>query len=192
MAKYDENFMEEIKKKMELELLGVVPIETSSPKKLKEQAYALLPSARFVLVLGKEILKEVLTLVQPSSETGEANPGDLLITHFDYLNGRLTRAANNIAEIFRKDGYLSLPLPARRLPLNQKTITSIFSYKHAAELAGLGVIGRHSLLISRRYGPRVRLTCLLTEAPLQASSSERENYCLNCDACIRMCPAQAL
>ena len=36
MAKYDENFMEEIKKKMELELLGVVPIETSSPKKLKE------------------------------------------------------------------------------------------------------------------------------------------------------------
>jgi epoxyqueuosine reductase QueG len=71
-------------------------------------------------------------------------------------------------------------------------LANLFSYKHAAQLAGLGTIGRHSLLITPEFGPRARLACVLTEAPMEPTAGTPKEYCINCDACIRECPAQAL
>ena len=76
--------------------------------------------------------------------------------------------------------------------MDQRTLTAIFSYKYAGALAGLGTIGKNGLLITPEYGPRVRLACLLTEAPLEGSPGKVRDYCLDCDACIQACPAHAL
>lgn len=38
--------------------------------------------------------------------------------------------------------------------------------KDAAVLAGLGRMGKHNMLITPRYGPRLRLRVMLTEADL--------------------------
>jgi epoxyqueuosine reductase QueG len=143
------------------------------------------------VVFAKEIYKEVVALVQPSKGAGEVERGELLGVHTDYLNGRLNRAIHEMANLFRQEGYRSVPLPAMG-PMDQRFLTALFSYKHAGELAGLGKIGRHSLLITPEFGPRVRLACLLTEAPLEASALADKHYCTRCDACIRECPAQAL
>jgi len=192
MNKFGENFREEIKKKLGVELLGVASVDTSPSPELRNQALSLLPSAKSVAVLGKEIFKEVVTLLRPSKAAGEAEAGELLGPHSDYLNGRLTKAVYDLTEIFRQEGYRSLPLPAAGCPTDQRSLAAIFSYKHAAQLAGLGMMGRHSLLITPEYGPRVRLAGLLTEAPLEATFREQKDYCFNCQACIRECPAQAL
>ena len=136
--------------------------------------------------------KEVISLLKPSKEVGEAEFGELLGPHGEYLNGRLTKAAYDLAVLFRKEGYRTLPLPAVGGPTDQRSLTAIFSYKHAAELAGLGTIGKHSLLITPEFGPRVRLACLLTEAPLESSPIPKKEHCINCSACIEACPAQAL
>jgi epoxyqueuosine reductase len=191
MKKFDPNFLQEMKKKLSVELLGVASIEASSSKQLKDQAASLLPGAKSVVVFGKEIAKEVVALLRPSKETGEADPGELMGPHSDYLNSRLTRAAYDLGEIFRAEGNHSLILPAAGCPVDQRSVTAIFSYKHAAELAGLGTIGRHSLLITSQYGPRVRLACLLTDAPLEATPASKKEFCINCDACIRACPVKA-
>jgi len=191
MEKFDRNFMETMKDKLDVELLGVTSIGRSAPKKLTETATSLLPGARSVVVLAKEVYKEVVALLQPSKEAGEVEHGELLGAHTDYLNGRLNRAVHELANLFRKEGYRSLPLPVLG-PMDQRFLTALFSYKHAAELAGLGTIGRHSLLITPEFGPRVRLACLLTEAPLKASPLAEKDYCSKCNACIRKCPAQAL
>jgi epoxyqueuosine reductase len=192
MGKFDRHFFQEMKGELDVELIGVASVEASRSKELKDRAISLLPGARSVVVVGKEIYKEVVTLLQPSKDAGEAAGGELLGPHGDYLNGRLTKAVYDLATIFRKEGYKSLPLPAAGLPTDQRFLVALFSYKHAAQMAGLGTIGRHSLLITPEYGPRVRLACLLTEAPLDASPSMEKDYCISCDACIRECPAQAL
>lgn len=150
-----------------------------------------LPRAKSVVVFGKEIYKEVVSLLKPSKEAGEAESGELLGVHTDYLNGRLTRAAHELATLFRQKGYRSLPLPAVG-PSDQRFLTALLSYKHVGKLAGLGTIGRHSLLITQEFGPRVRLACLLTEASLECSPLTEREYCTNCDACLRECPAQAI
>lgn len=190
--KIDQNFLKEMKKKLDVDLLGVAPVETSTSPELKNQAYSLLPGAKSVVVLGKEVFQEVVALLGPSKSVGEAEPGELFGPHSDYVNSRLTKAVYDLAELFRKEGYRSLPLLAAGCPIDQRFLKAVFSYKHAAELAGLGTTGRHSLLITPEFGPRVRLACLLTDLSLEATSSDPKDYCINCEACIRACPAQAL
>lgn len=192
MGKFDHDFMQEMKTELDVNLLGVASFEVPISPRLKEAATSLLPGAKSMVAVGKEVYKEVVALLKPCKGAGEAEYGDLLGPHGEYINGRLTRAVYELAGLFRKDGYRSLPLPATGCPTDQRFLKAIFSYKHAAELAGLGSIGRHSLLITPEYGPRVKLACLLTEAPLEASPVSNKDYCVNCDACIRECPAEAL
>ncbi len=192
MKKYDLRFVEEMRNKLDVELLGAAAIHEGSPALLREQARALLPGAKSVLVFAKEMYKEIVALLGPTKEVGEAERGGLFGPHGDYLNSRLTKAVYDLASFFRKEGYPSLPLPAFGTPVDQRYLKAIFSFKHAAQEAGLGSIGRHGLLITSQYGPRVRLACLLTGAEVEAAPKTKKDYCLNCDACIRVCPAQAL
>jgi epoxyqueuosine reductase QueG len=65
--------------------------------------------------------------------------------------------------------------------------------KDAAALAGLGVIGKNNLLITSKYGPRVRLRALVTEAEILPDDVVDDNpWCSTCDACIKACPVGAL
>jgi len=191
MEEFGQEFIQGIKSKLDIELIGVASVQASNSRELKERAGALLPKVTSVVVLGKEIYKEVVSLLKPSKEAGEAESGELMGVHSEYLSGRLNRAVHELAALFRQKGYPSLPLPAIG-PSDQRFLTAFLSYKHAAELAGLGRIGRHSLLITPAFGPRVRLACLLTEASVEPSRLANEEYCTNCDACIQVCPVQAL
>jgi len=186
---FNQTFMQEMKEKLDVELLGATSVDVSEVLKMRTRD--LLPSAKSAVVFGKEIYKEIVSLLKPSKQEGEIESGGLLGPHCEYVNGRLNRAVHDLAALFKKLGYRSLPLPAIG-PSDRRFLTSLLSFKHVAELAGLGTIGRHSLLITQAYGPRVRLACLLTEATLDTTSRLQENYCLNCDACIRLCPANAL
>lgn len=192
MRTFGHDLFQEMKSKLGIELMGVASIETLSTKEMKDRATSLLPGVKSVIVVGKEIFKEVVALLEPSKRAVEGERGALLGPHSDYLNGRLNKAVYDFADLFRKEGYRSLPLPAAGCPTDQRSLAAIFSYKHGAELSGLGTIGRHSMLITPQYGSRVRLACLLTEISLEASPVVRKNYCVDCDACIRACPARAI
>ena len=191
MKKFDHDFLQEMKRKLDIDAIGVVSVEAS--KELKDRATVFLPTVKSVVVLGKEAYKEVVALLKPSRGAGEPEPGEVYNVHADYLSGKLNRAVHELANLLRKEGYRSVPLPsAIGFITDQRFLTALLSYKHAAELAGLGTIGRNSLLITPEFGPRIRLVCLLTEAPLEASPRVQKDFCVNCDACIRECPAQAL
>jgi epoxyqueuosine reductase len=192
MRNLHQHFVQKMKNKLDVELIGVASVDESTSKEFKDRAISLLPGAKSVVVFAKEIYKEVVSLLGPSKEAGEAERGELLGSHTDYLNGRLNRAVHDFCNFLKQEGYRSLPLLSVG-PTDRRFLTSFFSYKHAAQAAGLGKIGCHSLLITPEFGPRVRLACLLTEASLEASRhTNRRNYCIHCNACIQECPAQAL
>ena len=66
------------------------------------------------------------------------------------------------------------------------------SFKHAAEAAGLGKMGWHSLLMTPGFGPRVRLACCLTEAEFETTKLDYDTECAGCGICLEICPAKAL
>lgn len=61
----------------------------------------------------------------------------------------------------------------------------------AAQLAGLGVIGKNRLLINRDYGSWFFISEIVTTVQLPAAKVEKTD-CLNCGKCIAACPTHAL
>jgi epoxyqueuosine reductase len=66
------------------------------------------------------------------------------------------------------------------------------SQKKMAQLAGLGAIGKNSLIINPTYGPWIRLQSILTDAPLQPDQPYTKDLCKDCTRCIDACPTEAL
>ena len=59
-------------------------------------------------------------------------------------------------------------------------------------MAGLGCIGRSNLLVTPRFGPRVRLRALTLSEPLAPTGPIDFDPCAGCAApCIRYCPQNA-
>ncbi len=64
--------------------------------------------------------------------------------------------------------------------------------KDSAALAGLGVIGKHNLLVTPEYGTRVRLRGIFMEAELEPTGLIDFDPCQDCDMpCHRACPREA-
>ncbi len=69
---------------------------------------------------------------------------------------------------------------------------SIVPLKLAAIRAGLGWQGKHSLLISKKYGTFLALGGILTNADLEHSVKEEPNRCHKCIECQKACPVKAI
>jgi epoxyqueuosine reductase len=64
--------------------------------------------------------------------------------------------------------------------------------KDSAHLAGLGVIGKHNLLVTPEFGTRVRLRGIFIEAELEPTGPIDFDPCTGCDMpCHRACPRDA-
>jgi len=78
---------------------------------------------------------------------------------------------------------------------NKKAILSPYSgvfTKDAGVMAGLGIIGRNNLLITKQYGPRVRLRAIITDAKLESTIEKPNVSCDDCpNHCWSACPANA-
>jgi epoxyqueuosine reductase QueG len=66
------------------------------------------------------------------------------------------------------------------------------SLRHAAVAAGLGVLGRHNLLIHPRLGTRIVLSAVLTDLVLESDPPVEQELCDDCGLCVEACPARAL
>ena len=65
--------------------------------------------------------------------------------------------------------------------------------KDAAVLAGLGCIGKNNMLVTRDYGPRVRLRALFLNAEIQPTGPIEFDPCADCKVyCRRVCPENAM
>jgi ferredoxin len=60
-----------------------------------------------------------------------------------------------------------------------------------ATRAGLGWIGRNGLLVTRTFGPRVRLATVFTDMPLPVAAPIVASQCGTCRRCVDACPAGA-
>ena len=67
-----------------------------------------------------------------------------------------------------------------------------FPHKTAATRAGVGWIGLHCQLITRPFGPWVRLGTVFTDMELPCGPPKERNFCGQCTRCVDACPANAL
>ena len=178
--------------KLDVDAIGIASLPDLKGTKLAETALRLLPETSSIVVLAMEVYPEILDLTRPGRMMGAASLNDLLDRNAEFLSSQLTKASYDVAKASRGNGLKALPLPSRGCPSDMRFYEAVFSYKHAAQAAGLGYIGRSSLLITPDFGPRVRLSCCLTEAILEPVKTAIVDVCQSCDICITNCPAKAL
>ena len=109
------------------------------------------------------------------------------------ITAKMDAIALDLCIELEKRGVQCVPVPANESQWDERTgrWRSIVSQKHAAQAAGLGTIGRHSLLITPELGSMVWLGCVLCGAELEPDPM-REPVCDDCGKCVEVCPARAL
>jgi len=117
-------------------------------------------------------------------------PTPIYASVYQTANRILDEIAFRTAIMLQTDGFFSLPIPASQV-LDKKDWYGAISHKAVARMAGLGWQGKNLLLITPRYGSRVRLATILTKAPLNADAPV-ENRCGKCTSCKDACPAGAI
>jgi len=129
------------------------------------------------IVLGMEMDYEAI-------ETAPEPPAGI-----ESLNiyAELGEATNKLTNFIRSKGYRAIGCH----PLGGPIL-----YPAMAVKAGLGKIGRQGLLITRRFGPRQRLSVISVNiSPLPDVAQETvdvEQYCKKCKRCVNLCPVNAI
>ena len=93
-------------------------------------------------------------------------------TLYDSVNSRLDQIALLLAKRVQDQGYQAYPIPASQRNAFNKLIGTI-SHKLAASLSDLGWIGKSCLLITPKYGPRVRFGTILTNTSPDSGRTNR-------------------
>ncbi|WP_448218862.1 tRNA epoxyqueuosine(34) reductase QueG [Endozoicomonas sp. 2B-B] len=96
------------------------------------------------------------------------------------IRKRLTQLGKKIEAVAPNHGYRAFvdSAPVMERPLAQQ--------------AGLGWMGKHSLIINRKAGSFFFLGELFTNLPLPTDEPYEKNHCGRCTACMNVCPTQAI
>lgn len=127
---------------------------------------------------------------------GIASAGDSLeytmMAYPGYL--KADGAARLMRGLIRSEGYAARGIVRDRLRARDRAgrMRKTLPLKQAAQAAGLGSVGLHSLLVTPGFGPRVRMAGFLTDAPLAADPPFESPLCDDCGLCLRECPSGAV
>jgi epoxyqueuosine reductase QueG len=111
------------------------------------------------------------------------------------LSNKMDEMAVKFCTEVEKQGIISVPtgtIGPTEFDKDTQRYRNIVSAKHCAQLAGLGVIGKNTLLITPEFGNMVWLSVILMEIELKADKLIENSFCNNCNLCIKACPVQAL
>ena len=133
-----------------------------------------------VIVLGASFPKKVLrnTIEYTASRNAMLN--------------KMTNMAKEVAKRIKADGHKAKAISATGGKFIDGKHFGHISLKHAAELAGIGLINRNYLLTNPQYGNLLWLSAVLTNADLIPDKKAQYKTCDNCNKCVEMCPVGAL
>lgn len=108
----------------------------------------------------------------------------------------ILRLSFEISVKLEKLNISAMPIPSEPYEYWDKdsmTGKGMISLKHAGYLAGLGVIGRNSLLCNPEFGNLIKLGAVIANVDIEADPIINYDFCSdNCNLCIDNCPSGAL
>ncbi|MCP3943029.1 MAG: epoxyqueuosine reductase [Desulfobacteraceae bacterium] len=120
----------------------------------------------------------------------DMQPTPLYSSHYSRINALLDDIAIRVTNLLQMNGARAVPIPASQI-LDSKKWSSHISHKAVAIAAGIGWQGKSLLVVNPDFGPRIRLTTVLTNADLEPDSPIK-NRCGKCQQCKEHCPAGAI
>jgi epoxyqueuosine reductase QueG len=169
--------------------------QTMQPRRYLQDAFSLIS-------IGLHINEASCDLIARSVHSRQTPPSYYSYQTFTLgvINPQLDRLSYQGAKFLETRGYRAYPFPAN-MPHFQKPSTEYpggpgdISHRHAAVACGLGDIGWHNLLLTPQFGARLKVSTIVTNAPLQEDSLSKDLLCNpeTCGfQCAEACPTGAI
>lgn len=162
------------------DLVGVAPVDRFCDAPLATHPRAVLATCKSVVVFACRFPAEAVSGSQIYTETRNT------------LISKTAAIAEQTAAFLHQAGFEAEPIGYTASLIEGRYYGPI-SLKHAAVLAGLGKMGKNTLVVNSKYGNMIWLGAVLTSMDMQADVPAAYNPCPpNCRLCIQSCPAGAL
>ncbi|HUW64803.1 MAG TPA: reductive dehalogenase domain-containing protein [Spirochaetia bacterium] len=177
------------------DLVGIAPVDSFSadPAEAAHPRF-FMDDAKAVVVCGLKLVDALWDKLTGTRDVHSLNLRSYLL-HYNY--DLLDFIGVQTARFLESQGYEAYPVQARTESRSNNVMTGYFPFKEAAVKAGLGLVGRHSMVNTPEFGPRQRLVAVITNAPLVPNRylGEEEKArlsCGDCTNCIDRCPVGAI
>ena len=178
------------------DLVGIVNLDTLKGEEaaIADKVKEIIPGAKAVILLAAEVFPEVIRYFTSSRTLGDIQLSDLATRNMEIVGGHLDWDAYEIIKRLHQLGYEGTPIPSGGAPFNRQNVSGVMPFGKLAEIAGMGTIGWHSMLLTPEFGARIRLSAVITNADLPPTEKSRKYYpCPECGgACIKICPVAAI
>jgi epoxyqueuosine reductase QueG len=118
-------------------------------------------------------------------------PNQDYFREYQRLNSELDKIALLTTKRIKDMGYKAIAITTTEVALSEDLCTNL-PHKTVATRAGLGWIGKSALLITKDYGPAIRLTTVLTDLQLPTGTPINDSKCGNCTLCKNVCEGKAI
>jgi epoxyqueuosine reductase len=168
------------------DLCGIAPVERFKDAPRGFRPSDIFKQTRSVVVIAKRVPDSAFLSENPVPYTFACD------VTLEAVNQMICQIALNLQEM----RVVAVPIPSEpylHWDEKRREGRGILSLKHAGHLAGLGVLGRNTLLTNDTFGNRMTLGALLLNIPLPGDPIAKYTLCSDaCRACIKACPAKAL
>lgn len=164
-------------------LCGVAPV--GALEACREEIARILPGSRSVIVVAA-----------PHSRAAIASR-NIQVAQYDTIHayGEAARASHAVALWLERRGSRAAAVPAF-IPIDmappKSGMQGAVDWRGAGVAAGVGGYGESGLLVTREFGPAVRLGGVVTDAEVRQGPALKETPCVRCRRCVDACPAGAL
>ncbi|MCL1951971.1 MAG: 4Fe-4S dicluster domain-containing protein [Oscillospiraceae bacterium] len=111
---------------------------------------------------------------------------------YNTQNERLDELVTHGAETLQALGYQAIAKTRAQVACVETEYGTLLPHKTVATRAGLGWIGKCALLVTPQFGSMVRISTILTDAPLHCAEPVNASRCGDCMACANACPGGAV
>ncbi|OGV67688.1 MAG: hypothetical protein A2283_18225 [Lentisphaerae bacterium RIFOXYA12_FULL_48_11] len=184
-----------------LDLFGVANIERFKDAPRNMNPASIFPEAKSVIVVGKRILRGNWRGI----EEGTYWPNYTYFGYHGMLNSYfIHHPMYETACFIENSGYEAVPYypgvtaddcdsvaePLRKGGVSPDVNLNI---RIAGVAAGIGEIGWSKIFLTKKFGPRVRLACIITDMPLEPDPLVKPgSICDKCMQCVKGCTACAI
>lgn len=143
------------------------------------------PMTRTVIVIGMGMPLPIV----------ETSPSAIHMELYNTVNRELDGLAYRMVSFLNKENCPSIFFPRDcygSIKILKEKPRAAFAHLYAAKYAGLGTIGLSGILLTPEFGSRVRLVSIFTSAELEGSPLQEKDICIQCKACAKCCPSQAI
>ncbi len=180
------NYIKELTYSYGADVCGIANIERFAGAPRGFTPVDIYPGTKSVISFGKQF----------SSSLFEANTRVPYTSVKNKLADLLDDIAIKLCTNIEGQGFTAIPIPSDEpyeyWNSENNEGRGILSLKHLAEGSGVGFIGKSTLLINEKYGNRLYLGAVLTDAELDVDNLARNLCPVDCNICIKACPQSAL